>query len=295
MCSLQRHKGSIFILLVVKYPWIQKGEIASLRYEHMLTGTFLSRPNRFIAHVLIAKKSHGEEEVICHVKNTGRCRELLIPGVKVLVQFHPEAAALGRKTEYSLIGVWKERERGGPLLINMDSQAPNQAAYEWLQSVRENPPLPFHQAVENPSIYHPAIKNIRREITYDQSRFDLAFKAVLPGRCEEHQEEIPAFMEVKGVTLEENGLAMFPDAPTLRGVKHMQELINAHREGYEAYILFVIQMKEMEAFTPNRKTHPEFAEALKSAKEAGVHILAYDCVITEDSISLDMPIPVYLA
>jgi len=274
---------------------MQKGETASLRYEHMMTGTFLSRPNRFIAHVLIPKEGHGEEEVICHVKNTGRCRELLLPGVRVLVQFHPEAAALGRKTEYSLIGVWKERERGGPLLINMDSQAPNQAAYEWLQSIRENPPLPFHQVAETPSILSPTIKNIRREVTYDQSRFDLAFQAVLQGSCEGKQEEIPAFMEVKGVTLEKNGLAMFPDAPTERGVKHIQELINAHREGYEAYILFVIQMKEMEAFTPNKKTHPEFAEGLKKAREAGVHILAYDCAVTEDSITLDMPIPVYLA
>jgi len=266
----------------------------SLRYEHMLTGIFVSRPNRFIAHVLISKEGYGEVEVICHVKNTGRCRELLIPGVKVLVQFHPEAAALGRKTEYSLIGVWKQRERGGPLLINMDSQAPNQAAYEWLQSIGENSPLPFHQTEDTLSLFSPVTKDIRREVTYDQSRFDLAFQAMLPGKQETHGEKIPAFMEVKGVTLEENGLAMFPDAPTVRGVKHMEELINAHREGYEAYILFVIQMKEMEAFTPNKKTHPEFAETLKRAKEAGVHILAYDCVVTEDSLSLDMPIPVYL-
>ena len=265
-----------------------------MRYEHMLTGTFVSRPNRFIAHVLISKEGHGEVEVICHVKNTGRCRELLIPGVKVLVQFHPESAALGRKTEYSLIGVYKERERGGPLLINMDSQAPNQVAYEWLQSIRENPPLPFHQIVDTSSHLTPVIKDIKREVTYDQSRFDLAFQAVLPEGREKNGEKLPAFMEVKGVTLEENGLAMFPDAPTIRGVKHIEELINAHKEGYEAYILFVIQMKEMEAFTPNKKTHPEFAEALKRAKEAGVHILAYDCVVMEDSLSLDMPIPVYL-
>jgi sugar fermentation stimulation protein A len=265
-----------------------------LRYEHMLAGTFVSRPNRFIAHVLISKEGHGEVEVICHVKNTGRCRELLIPGVKVLVQFHPESAALGRKTEYSLIGVYKERERGGPLLINMDSQAPNQVAYEWLQSIRENPTLPFHQTVDTSSHLTPVIKDIKREVTYDQSRFDLAFQAVLPGEREKNGEKLPAFMEVKGVTLEENGLAMFPDAPTIRGVKHIEELINAHKEGYEAYILFVIQMKEMEAFTPNKKTHPEFAEALKRAKEAGVHILAYDCVVTENSLSLDMPIPVHL-
>jgi len=115
-----------------------------MKYEHILRGTFLSRPNRFIAHVRIAGEGWAEETVVCHVKNTGRCRELLIPGVTVLVQFHPEAAALGRKTAYSLIGVWKERENS-PLLINMDSQAPNQVAWEWLQSVSQNPPLPFHQ------------------------------------------------------------------------------------------------------------------------------------------------------
>ncbi len=265
-----------------------------MRYEHMLTGTFLNRPNRFIAHVLIPGKGHGEEAVICHVKNTGRCRELLIPGVKVLVQFHPEAAALGRKTEYSLIGVWKEREKQEPLLINMDSQAPNQVAYEWLQSMNDNAPLPFHHADQNPFASRLAIGNLRREVTYDQSRFDLSFQAVLPEKDEELQREIPAFMEVKGVTLEENGLAMFPDAPTVRGVKHIQELVNARREGYEAYILFVIQMKGMEVFTPNRKTHPEFAEALKTAREAGVHVLAYDCLVTEDSLSINMPVPVLL-
>lgn len=265
-----------------------------MKYKHIVTGTFLSRPNRFIAHVLIPGAGHGEEEVVCHVKNTGRCRELLIPGVRVLVQFHPEAGALGRKTEYSLIGVWKEREKGGPLLINMDSQAPNQVAYEWLQTISKNPPLPFHLAGQKSSSFKPAIESLRREVAYDQSRFDLAFHAVFPGNGGEDQKVIPAFMEVKGVTLEENGLAMFPDAPTVRGVKHIHELINARREGYETYILFVIQMKGMDTFTPNRKTHPEFAEALKKAEEAGVHILAYDCGVTEDSLSIDMPIPVYL-
>lgn len=269
-----------------------------MRYEHMMTGTFLSRPNRFIAHVLIVREGHGEEAVVCHVKNTGRCRELLIPGVWVLVQFHPEAAALGRKTEYSLIGVWKKRERGGPLLINMDSQAPNQVAFEWLQSNQEEAPLPFSPAGQEVSFMRPfirpAIRDIKREVTYGQSRFDLAFQVVLPGSCENPRKTIPAFLEVKGVTLEESGLAMFPDAPTVRGVKHIQELVNAHLEGYEAYILFVVQMKGMEAFTPNKKTHPEFAEALKKAEEAGVHILAYDCVVTEETLSLDMPLPVYL-
>ncbi len=264
-----------------------------MKYEHILKGIFLSRPNRFIAHVRIAGEGQAEETVVCHVKNTGRCRELLIPGVTVLVQFHPEAAALGRKTAYSLIGVWKERENG-PLLINMDSQAPNQVAYEWLRSVSQNPPLPFHRNESGDILPGITIKDIRREVTYDQSRFDLAFRAVMPESCGENQEEIPAFMEVKGVTLEEDGLAMFPDAPTERGVKHIMELINARREGFEAYILFVIQMKEMTAFAPNRKTHPQFGDALKAAAEAGVHILAYDCMVTEDSLSLDRPVPVSL-
>lgn len=261
----------------------------------MMTGTFLSRPNRFIAHVLIEKEGHGQETVICHVKNTGRCRELLIPGVTVLVQFHPEAAALGRKTKYSLIGVWKKREKKVPLLINMDSQAPNQVAYEWLQSMENGDFPPFRQAGPGLPLFKPVPGSIRREVAYDRSRFDLAFQAVIPQRAGERQEAIPAFMEVKGVTLEEGGLAMFPDAPTLRGVKHIQELANAHKEGYETYLLFVIQMKGMEAFTPNKTTHPEFAEAFKKAEEAGVHILAYDCVVTEDSLSLDMPVPVHLA
>lgn len=260
-----------------------------MKYEHILRGTFLSRPNRFIAHVLIAGEGQAEETVVCHVKNTGRCRELLIPGVTVLVQFHPKAAALGRKTAYSLIGVWKERENG-PLLINMDSQAPNQVAWEWLQSVSQNPPLPFHLSEGRGILPGVTIKDIRREVTYDKSRFDLAFQAVMPESCH----EIPAFMEVKGVTLEEDGLAMFPDAPTERGVKHILELANARREGFEAYILFVIQMKEMTAFAPNRKTHPQFGDALKAAAEAGVHILAYDCKVTEDSLTLDRPVPVSL-
>lgn len=267
-------------------------------YEHIIKGTFLSRPNRFIAHVRI----NENETVICHVKNTGRCRELLIPGAAVLLQFHPDAAALGRKTLYSLIGVWKERPEG-PLLINMDSQAPNQVAWEWLQSIRNNPPLPFYPDSRKecfpesglPGMPPPAslisLTGIRREVTYDQSRFDLAFQIVMQGNCC----ALPAFMEVKGVTLEEQGLAMFPDAPTERGVKHIMELIRACREGYESYILFVIQMKKMTAFAPNWKMHPQFGDALKLAEETGVHILAYDCKVTENSLTLDQPIPVSLS
>ena len=266
-----------------------------MKYQNMLKGTFLSRPNRFIAHVQITLEESGEETVVCHVKNTGRCRELLIPGVTVLVQFHPEARVLGRKTEYSLIGVWKKREHGlGPLLINMDSQAPNQAAYEWLKSMEGNMTLPFHSRSDSEISGSPALESLRREVTYDQSRFDLAFQLTFQGEEGREPERVPAFMEVKGVTLEENGLAMFPDAPTVRGIKHMAELVHAHKEGYEAYILFVIQMKEMEAFTPNIKTHPQFGDALLAAAKAGVHILAYDCIVTENSLSIHQPIPVFL-
>ena len=271
-------------LSMVRYSHgYRKDELIFMKYEHMQKGIFLSRPNRFIANVLINNKNGQEETVVCHVKNTGRCRELLIPGVSVLVQFHPEAALLGRKTQYSLIGVWKERE-DGPLLINMDSQAPNQAAYEWLLS--GNVSLPYgKEGIEMTEPDH-GIQNLKREVTYGQSRFDLAFQSV--------NSEFSAFMEVKGVTLEEDGLAMFPDAPTLGGVKHVEELIKAREAGYEAYILFVIQMKGMTGFTPNRKTHPEFAKALQEAKQGGVHILAYDCIVTDTSMILDKPVPVLL-
>jgi sugar fermentation stimulation protein A len=256
-----------------------------MKYEHMQKGIFLSRPNRFIANVLISLENGQEETVVCHVKNTGRCKELLMPGVTVVVQFHPEAALLGRKTQYSLIGVWKERECG-PLLINMDSQAPNQAAYEWLLSTEQSISLPYCEDGDQRIQFISEIQNLKREVTYGQSRFDLAFQSLEPA--------FSAFMEVKGVTLEVDGLAMFPDAPTVRGVKHVEELVRAHKEGYEAYILFVIQMKGMTGFAPNKKTHPEFAQALKTAKSAGVHILAYDCIVTESSMTLDERVPVLL-
>jgi sugar fermentation stimulation protein A len=254
-----------------------------MKYQHIVKGTFLSRPNRFIAHVRINRAGNMEETVICHVKNTGRCRELLIPGVTVLLQFHPKASQMGRKTEYSLISVWKDRKEG-PLLINMDSQAPNQAAYEWLLSIREQPPF-LSKGIK--------LCNIKREVTYGQSRFDLAFQ-ITSEDDPDRQQAIPAFMEVKGVTLEENGLSMFPDAPTKRGVKHIMELINAHQNGYESYLLFVIQMEGMDAFTPNKKTHKEFAQVLKMAEEKGVHILPYQCHVTENTLSLDQPVKYFI-
>ena len=149
-----------------------------MRYEHIIQGTFINRPNRFIAHAAIRRNEGAEEEiVVCHVKNTGRCRELLLPGAAVILQFHPEAAASGRKTEYSLIGVWKE-QHGEFLLINMDSQAPNQVAAEWLHSMEQAPTLPVSgfDGKKLPSSL--TLADIRREVTYGQSRFDLAFYLV---------------------------------------------------------------------------------------------------------------------
>lgn len=230
-------------------------------YSNTKIAIFLSRPNRFLAHAILDGK-----EVVCHVKNTGRLRELLLPGVPVIVQYHPDAAANGRKTEYSLIGVAKEDS-----WVNIDSQAPNQAAYEWLTT---GDGLPFC----------PRPQNVRREVKYGQSRFDLAFED-----CGK-----PWFMEVKGVTLDVNGTAMFPDAPTERGVKHLEELASAARDGFGAAVLFVIQMKGISAFTPNAERHAAFAETLASVKKCGVHVWAYDCVVTEDSMRIDAPVKVVL-
>lgn len=234
----------------------------TMKYEHIKEGRFQARPNRFIAHVEV-----DGETVICHVKNTGRCRELLIPGVRVWVQYHPDAEILGRKTKYSLIAVEK-----GEKFINMDSQAPNQIAAEWLADGGLLPAFGV-EATE-----------IRREVKFGNSRFDLAFLA--GGK--------PAFMEVKGVTLEEDGVAMFPDAPTERGIKHLQELGQAAGQGFETYVLFVIQMKGVHVFTPNEKTHPEFAQALKMARQQGVRILAYDCLAWPETLCIDQPVPVTL-
>ena len=247
-----------------------------MTYEHIVAGTFISRPNRFIAHVETENRT-----VVCHVKNTGRCRELLIPGVTVILEFHPDAVLSGRKTEYDLIGVYKNG-----LLINMDSQAPNKAAWEWLVSLgggqyteKNHYPLGSYVPFD-----------IRREVTHGDSRFDLAFSL----RNRDTKAVSPAFMEVKGVTLEENGLALFPDAPTKRGIKHLKGLIRAHEEGYEAYVLFVIQMKGILGFTPNDITHPAFGETLRQAREAGVHVLAYDCLVNPDTMTVDSPVKVML-
>lgn len=229
-----------------------------MNYENTLPATFRERPNRFIAYAAV-----NGRQITCHVKNTGRCRELLIPGCKIILQHHPNALAQGRKTEYSLLQVYKKTDHEE--LINMDSQAPNHVAYEWFMK-------------------QPGIANVRREVKFENSRFDLSFE--INGK--------PAFAEVKGVTLEEQGIARFPDAPTKRGVKHLRELIQAAKEGFEAYIFFAITMKGIRRFEPNAVMHPEFAEALRDAHKAGVHILAYDCIVKPDSLVIDCPIPVRL-
>lgn len=231
-----------------------------MHYDNIISGTFLRRPKRFLAIVLIG----GQEEEV-HVKNTGRCKELLRPGVRVYLQQHDDPK---RKTKYSLIGVRKEN-----LLINMDSQAPNKAVGEWLRQG---------------GIY-PYIEEIKAEKKYGNSRFDFFI------RGGNHMEETrDAFVEVKGVTLEEDGTAWFPDAPTERGVKHMEELISCMEEGYEAYIIFVIQMKGVHCFRPNDRTHRAFGDTLRKAAGAGVHVLAVDCLISEDTMEIDEEVPVIL-
>ena len=224
-----------------------------MNYKQVIEGTFLERPNRFIAYVNI----EGRKETV-HVKNTGRCKELLTAGSKVYLSV---ADNPNRKTKYDLIAVEKQREGKSPLLINMDSQIVNDVAEEWLKRGK----LFSDRAV------------VRREVTYGKSRFDFYIE----------DQERKVFLEVKGVTLEHNGVVSFPDAPTERGVKHIRELIQCTEEGYEAYILFIIQMKDVTSFYPNDSTHKAFGDALRQANKAGVKILAYDCKVTPKSIELD--------
>lgn len=219
-----------------------------MRYNNIKKAIFLERPNRFIAYADL-----DGERVKCHVKNTGRCKELLIPGESV-VYLEDHGENTNRKTRYSLVKVIKNGR-----IINMDSQAPNQIAFDWLN---------------NGGLYND-ISFVKREVKYGNSRIDIYY---------ERGNGIKGFMEVKGVTLEEDNVARFPDAPTERGIKHIHELIEAHKNGYEANILFVIQMKGVDHFEPNYKTHAAFGEALKEAKSAGVNIMAIDCVVTEDEV-----------
>lgn len=230
-------------------------EIVIMKYERIKKGKFLERPNRFIAHAEI----EGKKEVV-HVKNTGRCLELLIPEVEIYVQ---ESENPNRKTKWDLISV-----RKGERLINMDSQVTNQVVKEWI--------------LEGNLFSKEA--HIRMEVKYGSSRFDLYVE----------DGSRKAFIEVKGVTLEDNGRVLFPDAPSERAVKHLEELAKAVKDGYEAYVFFVIQMKGVKYFTPNMNTHPEFGETLRKVKELGVQILAYDCIVEEESIQIADLVPVVL-
>ena len=226
-----------------------------MHYSNIQRATFLRRPNRFIAHIEV----DGREEV-CHVKNTGRCRELLTDRATIYVEHHDNPK---RKTKYSLITVEK-----GDLLINMDSQAPNKVVGEWL--------------LEKETFGK--VKLLKPECTYGSSRFDFYL--------ETETEKI--FIEVKGVTLEEDGIVCFPDAPTERGIKHLEELRACVEAGYKAAVIFVVQMEGMQHFEPNDKTHPQFGEALRQARKAGVEVLAYECKVTPSSLEITKSIPVVL-
>ena len=226
-----------------------------MKYNDIHKGRFISRPNRFIANVEIEGKVN-----IVHVKNTGRCKELLTDNACVLLEKSSNPA---RKTLYDLVSVYK-----GKRLVNMDSQAPNRVFQEHLENGRMFQNISF----------------IKPECKFNNSRFDFYVEA----------ENRKIFMEVKGVTLEKNNIVLFPDAPTERGLKHIYELISAKEQGFEAYVVFVVQMSDVEHFTPNKETHPEFAEALKVAEKSGVNIIALDCIVTENSLDINREVDVIL-
>ena len=225
-----------------------------MNYDNMVPGTFLARPNRFVAHIEIDGVSQ-----VCHVKNTGRCRELLPAGAQVWCQRCDNPS---RKTKYDLIAV-----RKGQRIINMDAQAPNAAAKEWLLSGGLGD-----------------IENLKAEARHGDSRFDFAFS----------KDGIPSFLEVKGVTLENDGICAFPDAPTQRGAKHLRGLTELAKAGSGAYVLFVIQMEGVGHLHPNDATDPEFGKALREAAENGVRVLAVDCTVTPDSMTIREFVPVVL-
>lgn len=225
-----------------------------MKYGKMVAGRFLARPNRFIAHVEI----DGKVEV-CHVKNTGRCRELLPAGARVWCQAADDPK---RKAKYDLITVQK-----GHRLINMDAQAPNAAAREWLLGGGLG-----------------AVENLRAETVHEDSRFDFSF--TLDGK--------PCFLEVKGVTLEADGVCAFPDAPTERGAKHLRGLTRAVQAGFGAYVLFVIQMADVKYIHPNDTTDPNFGAALREAAASGVQVLAVECEVTVDTMTVKAPVDVKL-
>jgi len=232
--------------------------LKTLEYNKIIEGTFLKRPNRFIAQVLV----DGKEETV-HVKNTGRCRELLLPGIKVILEDCSNNP--NRKTKYSLIAVLKEN-----MLVNMDSQVPNAVVFEALNEskIKEIKDLTY----------------LKREVTFGKSRYDIYFET------KGHK----GFIEVKGVTLESNGICMFPDAPTERGTKHVLEMIEAVKAGYKGIIFFLIQMKGPKVFKLNWKMDKAFPEAVKLASENGVEILAYDSIVENNSIYLDKKVKIDL-
>ena len=232
-----------------------------MKYERIVTGIFRDRPNRFIANVEI----DGQVQR-CHVCNTGRCKELLVPGCRVYLKVCDNPK---RATAYDLVVVDKLLEDGNIRRVNMDSYAPNRVAKEWLEQGGMGKD----------------VTEIASERKYGNSRFDLYFE----------KNGKKSFMEVKGVTLENGEIAAFPDAPTQRGVKHIRELCQCVQEGYEAYLLFVIQMKDIHCFVPNDVTHPEFGQALREAENVGVHILARECEVTEDSLVIGEEVAVDLS
>lgn len=229
-----------------------------MKYKKIIEGIFLARPNRFIAQVLI-----DEKEEIVHVKNTGRCKELLLPGVKVILEDCSNNP--NRKTKYSLIAVWKQN-----MLVNMDSQVPNEVVFN---ALKENK----IQELKN-------LRYLKREVTFNNSRFDIYFE----------DEKQKGFIEVKGVTLENNHISMFPDAPTERGAKHVLEMIEAVNQGYKGTIFFLIQMKGPQSFKLNWEMDRKFSEAIKLAYENGVQILAYDSIVNNNSIQIGKSIEVDL-
>ena len=228
-----------------------------MKYNQVAEGVFIERPNRFVAKVSI----NGIIESV-HVKHTGRCRELLIPGSRV---FLSKASNPNRKTAYDLIAVYKEDalgiKGGEPILVNIDSQAPNRVFEEYVEAGH----------------FLPKVLKIKREATYGDSRLDFYIET----------RDKRIYVEIKGATLEVEGKTLFPDAPTPRGIKHIRELIKAVEAGYDAYIVFVVQMAGTHSFSPNRKMHPQFADTLKLAHEAGVSILALECKVTPDSLAIN--------
>lgn len=228
-----------------------------MQYQNVKKAVFLSRPNRFIAQVVL----EGAEETV-HVKNTGRCRELLVPGATVYLE---DCGKTERKTRYDLIAVEK-----GERLINMDAQAPNKIFGEWAAA----------------GGFRDGLTLLRPETTWGNSRFDFYW--------ESSENERKGFVEVKGVTLEENGAVYFPDAPTERGVKHVEELIACRAAGYEAALCLVVQMEGVAFWSPNDRTHPAFGSAVRAAAAAGVEILCRDCRVTPNSIVMGMPVEISL-